>query len=234
MTTSDADTSPEAARLLAERDEEIRRERRRFFRTIADDAVRTAATLVGAAGALRETTREVADGLLAGADPGLAPGGAGGGAPPPEPGPGFRSPFRLDGDRLLLLDQRRLPGELVEVSCESATDVAQAIREMVIRGAPALGQVAAVGLALAAGQAATARPHARRAILHGAANALRNSRPTAVSPRWASSSTTARPSRRACAQRPRRSSPRPPWTTPGWPAWAPNSSRSRKAGRSDC
>lgn len=192
MTTSDANTSPEAARLPADRDEEIRRERRRFFRTIADDAVRTAATFVGAAGALRETTREVADGLLAGADPGLAPGSAGGGAPLLDTGAGFRSPFRLEEDRLLLLDQRRLPDELVEVSCESAADVARAIREMVVRGAPALGQVAAVGLALAAGQAATAKPHARRAILHGAANALRNSRPTAVAIRWATDRMLAR------------------------------------------
>jgi methylthioribose-1-phosphate isomerase len=192
MTTTDPDSSAEAARSPADRDEEIRRGRRRFFRAIADDAVRTAATLVGAAGALRETTREMADGLLAGADPGLAPGGAGWSGTRGAPGAGFRSPFRLDGERLVLLDQRLLPDELVEVSCESAADVARAIREMVVRGAPALGQVAAVGLALAARQAAAARPYARRAIIHGAANALVNSRPTAVSIRWATERMLAR------------------------------------------
>jgi methylthioribose-1-phosphate isomerase len=85
----------------------------------------------------------------------------------------------------VLVDQRRLPDELVEVVCESAGDVAQAIREMVVRGAPALGQVAAAGLALAAGRATASKPYARRAILRGSANALVNARPTAVSIRWA-------------------------------------------------
>jgi methylthioribose-1-phosphate isomerase len=56
---------------------------------------------------------------------------------------------------------------------------------MVVRGAPALGQVAAVGLALAAGRAKETKPYARRAILRGSANALVNARPTAVSIRWA-------------------------------------------------
>ncbi len=81
-------------------------------------------------------------------------------ARPPAPATGFRSAFRLDGDRLVLLDQRRLPDELVEVTRESAGDVAQAIRDMVVRGAPALGQVAAIGLALGAGrpQDETVRP----------------------------------------------------------------------------
>ena len=46
-------------------DEALRLERRRFFRVLAGDAVRTAATLVGAAGALRDTTQEIADGVLA-------------------------------------------------------------------------------------------------------------------------------------------------------------------------
>ena len=144
---------------------------------MAGDAVRTAATLVGAAGALRQTTQEMASTVLAEATPGTAPA--------PAPPTGFRSPFRLDADRLLLVDQRRLPGELVEVSCASAADVAQAIRDMVVRGAPALGQVAAAGLALSAGRAAATKPYARRAILRGSANALVNARPTAVSIRWA-------------------------------------------------
>ncbi len=92
----------------------------------------------------------------------------------------------------MLVDQRRLPDELVEVVCESAGDVAQAIREMVVRGAPALGQVAAAGLALAAGRAKSAKPYARRAILRGSSNALVNARPTAVSIRWATNRMLAR------------------------------------------
>jgi len=63
---------------------------------------------------------------------------------------------------------------------------------MVVRGAPALGQVAAVGLALAAGRATLSKPYARRAILRGSANALVNARPTAVSIRWATNRVLAR------------------------------------------
>jgi methylthioribose-1-phosphate isomerase len=179
----------------ADRDEAIRLERRRFFRALAGDAVRTAATLVGAAGALRDTTQEMASDLLADTpDPGRQaatgrPPGAGAGT---GAGTGFRSAFRLDGDRLVLLDQRKLPDELVEVVCESSGDVAQAIRDMVVRGAPALGQVAAVGLALAAARAVRTKPYARRAILRGSANALVNARPTAVAVRWATDRMLAR------------------------------------------
>jgi len=183
---SDADRPADPPPPAPDPDEALRLARRRFFRTMADDAVRTAATLVGAAGVLRETTREVADEILAEAGPGAAGGVATGGSPAaPASPPGFRSPFRLEADRLVLVDQRRLPDELVEVVCESAGDVAQAIREMVVRGAPALGQVAAAGLALAAGRATASKPYARRAILRGSANALVNARPTAVSIRWA-------------------------------------------------
>ncbi len=162
---------------------------------MASDAVRTAATLVGAAGALRETTQEMANTVLADASASPAPGPAGATRPAagaPTLPAGFRSPFRLEADALILVDQRRLPDELVEVTCESAGDVAQAIREMVVRGAPALGQVAAAGLALAAGRARLTKPYARRAILRGSANALVNARPTAVSIRWATNRMLAR------------------------------------------
>ena len=165
-------------------DEALRLGRRRFFRTLAGDAVRTAATLVGAAGALRDTTQEMANSVLAESGSSAARGVFPASATPPAPA-GFRSPFRLEGDRLILVDQRRLPDELLEVVCESAGDVAQAIREMVVRGAPALGQVAAAGLALAAARAPHSKPYARRAILRGSSNALVNARPTAVSIRWA-------------------------------------------------
>ena len=173
----------------------LRLARRRFFRAFADDAVNAAAMIVGVAGALRQTTAEAAGALLSGAaggadaNPGRAsglPGRAGlpaggiaaaGGAAVPLASPGFRSPFRPDGARLILVDQRRLPGESAEVECVSGADVAQAMRDGVVRGAPALGQVAALGLALTAGRAATSRPWPRRAIIAGTAAALRNARP---------------------------------------------------------
>jgi methylthioribose-1-phosphate isomerase len=58
--------------------------------------------------------------------------------------------LRLESDRVVLLDQRRLPDEEVELICRSAAEVAQAIRELAVRGAPAIGIAAAYGYALAA------------------------------------------------------------------------------------
>ena len=105
-------------------------------------------------------------------------------APPAGPS-GFRTPFREDGGVLYLIDQRRLPDALVEYPCRSAGEVAYAIREMVVRGAPAIGQVAAIGLAMSAENQRDGRPYARQATLRGSANALINARPTAVNLRWA-------------------------------------------------
>ena len=83
---------------------------------------------------------------------------------------------RLEPDAVVLLDQRRLPGEEVELRCASAADVAAAIRTLAIRGAPAIGVAAAYGLALAA---------ARGEDLDAAYDVLASSRPTAVNLRWA-------------------------------------------------
>ncbi len=54
------------------------------------------------------------------------------------------------GDRVRLLDQRRLPNEVRYIDCKDASAVAQAIRNMTIRGAPAIGVAAAYGAALGA------------------------------------------------------------------------------------
>lgn len=93
--------------------------------------------------------------------------------------------MRWEGDRLLLIDQTRLPHELEWVTCATAEQVAGAIAAMVVRGAPAIGVAAAFGLALAAQQAAgQSRPDAWAAI-QGAAQRLRAARPTAVNLAWA-------------------------------------------------
>jgi methylthioribose-1-phosphate isomerase len=84
--------------------------------------------------------------------------------------------YEEDGPRVVLLDQRRLPDEVVEVECRSAAEVAAAIRDMAIRGAPAIGVAAAYGLALAA---------ARGEDLGEASAVLASSRPTAVNLAWA-------------------------------------------------
>ncbi|HEY3070354.1 MAG TPA: S-methyl-5-thioribose-1-phosphate isomerase [Gaiellaceae bacterium] len=83
---------------------------------------------------------------------------------------------RLEMDRVVLLDQRRLPDEEVELECRSAAEVAEAIRAMAIRGAPSIGIAAAYGYALAA---------ARGDDLDAAAAVLLASRPTAVNLAWA-------------------------------------------------
>jgi methylthioribose-1-phosphate isomerase len=83
---------------------------------------------------------------------------------------------RLEQDAVVLLDQRLLPAEVVEVRCGTAAEVAEAIRTMVVRGAPAIGVAAAYGLALAA-------PHGEDLVAADAV--LRASRPTAVNLAWA-------------------------------------------------
>ena len=80
------------------------------------------------------------------------------------------------GPSVVLLDQRRLPDEAVELECRSSAEVAAAIRDMAIRGAPAIGVVAAYGLALAAECGED---------LDAAAAALAATRPTAVNLAWA-------------------------------------------------
>jgi methylthioribose-1-phosphate isomerase len=94
--------------------------------------------------------------------------------PRDERGPGTDpvAPLRFDNGALLVLDQRRLPAEETWLSCESPEQVAEAIRSLAVRGAPAIGLAAAYGMALAAD---------RRA----AAATLRSARPTAVNLAWA-------------------------------------------------
>src|SRR4051812_40071787 len=58
-------------------------------------------------------------------------------------------PIRWRDGALELLDQRKLPREVVYVTCRTPHDVAVAIRDMVVRGAPAIGVSAAFGMALA-------------------------------------------------------------------------------------
>jgi methylthioribose-1-phosphate isomerase len=78
--------------------------------------------------------------------------------------------------RVVLLDQRRLPDEAVELACFTAEELAEAIRTLAVRGAPAIGVAAAYGLALAA---------LRGDDLAEAERVLAASRPTAVNLFWA-------------------------------------------------
>jgi methylthioribose-1-phosphate isomerase len=86
------------------------------------------------------------------------------------------SPLRWDGRSLFLLDQRLLPRQEVWIECRTASEVTEAIRTMVVRGAPAIGISAAFGMAMAA---------QRGDDLQAAADELRQARPTAVNLGWA-------------------------------------------------
>src|SRR5688500_3577846 len=84
--------------------------------------------------------------------------------------------IRLEPGAVVILDQRRLPDEEVELRCASAAEVADAIRTLAVRGAPAIGVAAAYGYAVAA---------ARGEDLDEAYRVLAESRPTAVNLIWA-------------------------------------------------
>ena len=84
--------------------------------------------------------------------------------------------LRLEAGAVVMLDQRRLPGEEVELRCETAAATAAAIRTLAVRGAPAIGIAAAYAYALAA---------ERGDDLDEAYRVLANARPTAVNLVWA-------------------------------------------------
>jgi methylthioribose-1-phosphate isomerase len=79
--------------------------------------------------------------------------------------------LRWTGDALELLDQRLLPDRIVYLKCRTAAEVAAAIRDMVVRGAPAIGCAAAFGIALEPKESSY--------------EVLAKSRPTAVNLSWA-------------------------------------------------
>lgn len=87
--------------------------------------------------------------------------------------------------RVRMIDQRRLPHEYVLVEFEDYKSVAQAIREMYIRGAPAIGAAAAYGLALAATRSGAKTRKGLLSDLEKAAQMLRQTRPTASNLFWA-------------------------------------------------
>lgn len=87
--------------------------------------------------------------------------------------------------RVRMIDQRVLPLEYRVVEYDDYRQVAEAIRDMVVRGAPAIGAAAAFGLALAARQSRAESVPALMADLEEAAEVLRRTRPTAVNLSWA-------------------------------------------------
>jgi methylthioribose-1-phosphate isomerase len=91
----------------------------------------------------------------------------------------FRTIWMAESGSVRVIDQSRLPFEFVTVDLETLADAAQAIKTMVVRGAPLIGATAAYGVALAA------RSNPSDAHLVEAAQVLQATRPTAVNLAWA-------------------------------------------------
>ncbi|MDP2969516.1 MAG: S-methyl-5-thioribose-1-phosphate isomerase [Deltaproteobacteria bacterium] len=89
------------------------------------------------------------------------------------------------GDHVRLLDQRKLPQEIRYLDCRDASSVVRAIRNMAIRGAPAIGVAAAMGIALAARKIRSNRPEILRNKIEEVCHRMGKARPTAANLFWA-------------------------------------------------
>jgi len=86
---------------------------------------------------------------------------------------------------IVMIDQRKLPGAEIYVTCKSPKEVAKAIKTMVIRGAPAIGVAAAMGLALGVRQSAATGTTKLAAEFYKLCEMMADTRPTAVNLFWA-------------------------------------------------
>src|SRR5258707_12976093 len=93
--------------------------------------------------------------------------------------------FEWNDGRVQMIDQRRLPWSLDHVEYEDYRAVAQAITDMFVRGAPAIGATAAYGMALAAYQSPALDMGSVLDFLEVAGVILKKARPTAVNLAWA-------------------------------------------------
>jgi methylthioribose-1-phosphate isomerase len=94
-------------------------------------------------------------------------------------------PIEWTENGVVMLDQRKLPGEVIHHTYTDYREVARAIRDMEIRGAPAIGVSAAMGVALAAKRSQARRTEELTAELPSILETLANTRPTAVDLFWA-------------------------------------------------
>jgi methylthioribose-1-phosphate isomerase len=94
-------------------------------------------------------------------------------------------PIRWTGDALELLDQRKLPFQVEYATCRGSDEVAAAIHDLVVRGAPAIGIAAAWGVVLAARASGATEAAAAQAALEPVLQRLNAARPTAVNLAWA-------------------------------------------------
>jgi methylthioribose-1-phosphate isomerase len=90
-----------------------------------------------------------------------------------------------EADAVVMIDQRKLPGAEIYVHCKTAAEVARAIRNMVIRGAPAIGVAAAMGIALGMRKSTTSGTQKFAAEFYRVCELMAATRPTAVNLFWA-------------------------------------------------
>src|SRR5215471_1261605 len=90
-----------------------------------------------------------------------------------------------EDDTVVMIDQRKLPAEEVYVRCKTAAEVARAIKTMVIRGAPAIGVAAAMGIALGMRRSKSTGTQKFAAEFHKICESMAATRPTAVNLFWA-------------------------------------------------
>jgi methylthioribose-1-phosphate isomerase len=88
-------------------------------------------------------------------------------------------------DAIVMIDQRKLPGAEIYVRCRSAQEVAKAIKTMIIRGAPAIGVAAAMGLALGVRKSGVTGTQKLAAEFYKMCEMMAATRPTAVNLFWA-------------------------------------------------
>src|SRR5512141_1343253 len=94
-------------------------------------------------------------------------------------------PVTWQHDRVLLIDQTRLPMEFHQIEIINYQQMADAIKTMIVRGAPAIGVAAAYGMYLGARDIYAEEVEDFLAILEKVAEELRHTRPTAVNLFWA-------------------------------------------------
>jgi methylthioribose-1-phosphate isomerase len=94
-------------------------------------------------------------------------------------------PIRWTAEGVVMLDQRRLPGEVIYHTYTKSSEVAKAIKDMVIRGAPAIGVAAGMGLALGVERSQAKTLPELRAEFEEMSDTMARTRPTAVDLFWA-------------------------------------------------
>lgn len=170
--------------------------RRAFFREFGRQALTTVGQVAGMADIVGRTGSAAAANLLGLDEPRPRPAvprprPTGGRITPPRPATArdtehtYRSPYRLDDDALVIVDQRLIPDAIEELVCKRGADVAYRLRTGACRGGPVMAQVAAYGLWLSARERADRPAEQRLPELRRTRDALAAARASSRLPMWA-------------------------------------------------